>query len=625
MKPSFRLALCGVAALPLLGGCQIVAQKAAEVVIKKMGGTVNAKAGAPAVVDTAYVRSLAPLPSGAGLFVCEPVPAAALQNSANWGAGAARWLQVQVAGLPELGQTPLWGVPENARIRLGYADLKLDAKRADALGKSCGISHVAVGTLSGTPAAAILTYQLRDVKSGKVVGTAKISGPLDKLNAQLPALARQLMGQLKLKAAPPTQIALSSDEVAFLGAPRLKATYRGDTLAPAAQARLKTLVVKDPLAGVMAQRWCDYPDDPSWQSVADTLLKQAPNNALVWGETAFRGPIRIVPVSPKLAALQSKYPANYLLAQAGVALERGNRARPQQVSWAEQGARIAPQNSYAWVDLSDALGDQAQSIRRSRYSNEISSADWSKLNALYAKSHAAALQATKVAPADANAWAEVAESATFDNDSAGANAALETAIKLDPRNGEAWKWGMQMTQPKWSGDTNGFIAFATRAASHADVFYFPANDVSHVFESAGQRQTFKGILQTVVAKDPNNEEALAELGAIYHYDDRSYKKAEALYRQALKVNPNYGRAMSYLADLTYWVHNDPKGAEALYKQAIVADPKDGYFHANLGRLYALTGRQAQGVAEANAAKQLGFSDSSHPVWSATGVSAPRVW
>lgn len=626
MKRSlFRLALCGVAALPLLGGCQIVAQKAAEVVIKKMGGTINSADRAPATVDSAYIQSLKPLPSGSGLIVCEPVPDATLQNSAKWGTGAARWLQVQVAGQPELGKTPLWGVPENARIRLGTPDLKLDGKRADALGQSCGVSHVAVGTLQGPPAAATLTYQLREVKSGKVVGTAKISGPMDKLNAQLPALAKQLATQLKIKAALPTTIALSADEVAFLGTPRLKATYRGERLAPAMLARLKTLVGKDPLAGIMAQRWGEYNDEKAWQNVADSLLKGAPTNALAWGEAAYWGPLRLVPVSAKLTALQQKYPNNYLLNQAGVALERGNKARPSQISWAEKAVRAAPANSYAWNDLAQSYFDASESLRRSRYSNQISGAEWKKLNKFYARYHAAALKATQVEPKDSYAWAELAQAATFNSDSDGAEVALEKSLALDPRNSSAWGWGMEMMQSKWSGDAGKFVAFATRAAPHATDFHFPAKTVKDAFAEAGQGGAVRGILQTVVAKDPENAEALTELGAIYHYEDSSYPKAEALYRQALKANPNYGLASSTLGDLTYWVHNDPKGAEALYKKAIASDPKDGYFHANLGRLYALTGRKAQGVTEAQTAAKLGFGDKSHPVWGATGVKAPSRW
>ena len=270
--------------------------------------------------------------------------------------------------------------------------------------------------------------------------------------------------------------------------------------------------------------------------------------------------------------------------------------------------------------MADAYGDSAQSLRRSRYSNDISRAEWKTLNGYYARYQSAAAKATQVEPRDTYAWSTLAEAATFNSDSATAEAALEKALALDVGNSYAWRWGLQMTQPKWSGDKDQFIAFATRAASHADQFTFPAESVSNAFSTNKARPQFKGVLETVVAKDPNNAEALAELGAFYHYEDRSYQKAETLYRQALKINPKYGRAMSYLADLTYWVHNDPKGAEALYLSAIAADPKDGYFHANLGRLYALTGRPAQGASEANAAKKLGFSDRTHPVWDATGVA-----
>lgn len=615
-----RFLFCGAVALVPLCGCRMVAQKAAQSIVEKMGGApFSLRSGAN--VDVAYVNSLAPLPSGPGLIVCAPIADAALKNQAAWGAGAARWLQVQVAGRPELGKTPLWSSTENARLRLKYPDLALDGARAEVLGQSCGVTHVATATLKGTPAAAILNYQLRDVKAGKVVASAKISGAMSQLTAQLPQLASALEAQFRLKA-PTAKIALAADDVKFLGTPNLNATYRPEKLNVADEKRLENLAAKDPMAAIMAQSWCKYRDQKSWQKVADSMLSAAPNNALVWGEAALRGPQRLASYGTKLAAMQRKYPNNYLLAQAGVALERDNGARPLQISWAEKAVRAAPGNSYAWNDLADALFDGSQALRRSRYARDISAAQWKQLNAFYARYQAAAQKATQIEPRDTYAWSTLAQAATFNGDDAIAQSALKKSLALDARNHFAWEWAMQMMQPKWSGNDAQFIAFATRAAPHAADFYFPAEDVAHVFGEAGQRVAFKPILQTVVAKDPNNVEALTELGAIYHYDDRSYRKAEKLYRAALKIAPNHTRALTMLGDLTYWVHNDPKGAEALYKSAVASNPRDGYAHANLGRMYALTGRQSQGVTEANLAKKCGFDDRSHPVWQATGVSPP---
>ena len=627
MKSSVFLALCGVLALPLLGGCRMLAQKAAEAVMQEMGGTVNATDRAdraPATVDRAYIQSLKPLSSGAGLLVCEPIAGTAMASQSAWGAGAARWLQVQVAGQPELGTTPLWGVPENARIRLKLPDLKLNGKRADALAQSCGASHVAVATLGGTPANATLTYQLREVKSGKIVATAKISGEPKSLNAQLPRLARQMANALKIKANLPTQIALSPDDLIFLGTPKLQKCYRTDVMGPAAQTRLKTMAIKDPMAAILAQNWCKFDSEKSEQNAVNAMLKMAPNNALVWSQAA-REPIQIVAKSAQLAELQRKFPNNALLLDAQRSLEQGNQARSLQVRWAEKAVRAAPKSSLAWNELCEANSDSAHQLRRGRAARDISSADWVKLNRFYARSQAAAIKATQVEPRDTTAWAKLAQAATFNNDPKGAEAALEKSLALEPRNDFAWVWGMEMMQPKWSGDAVKFVNFAIRAASHAADFDFPAEDVSYVFTEANARGDFKTVLEIVVAKDPRNYQALTELGAIYHYEDRSYPKAEQLYRQALKVNPRYDRAMSTLGDLTYWVHNDPKGAEALYLSAIAINPKDGYYHANLGRMYALTGQNARGVAEAELAKKWGFSDRSHPVWSATGVSPPSRW
>ena len=609
------LLCCALAIVPLCG-CGAIAEKAAQVAVKRLGVT---SARAPKSVDAAYVAALKPTQSGPGLVVCEPVAVAALKSQSAWGAGASRWLQVQVGGLPELGKTPLWGVIENGRRQLKLADLQLNAAAADKLGRVCGVTHVAVGTLSGTPENAVLSYQLRDVAAGKVVGTAQIRGSVSQLNGQLPSLAKSLASALKVSSGTAAQISLSPDEVKFLGTPPLKAGFRQTLTAPE-QARLKSLVAKDVLAGVMAQRWCEYSNQKAWQKVADSMTQRAPQNALVWGEVAYTGPIRVVTLAPKLKALQTKFPDNYLLCQAGVALERGNRARPLQLNWAERAARAAPQSSYAWVDLGDALFDSANALRKSRYSRDISGAEWATLNGFYAKYQAAAQHATQVDPNDAYAWAELAQAATFNSDETAANAALEKAIAVDPNCPGAWSWGLEMTQAKWSGDNQRYLDFAARAAEHADSFPFPAEDASTNFFNLGKRPQLKPILETVVRKDPRNVNALTELGGVYHYDDRSYKKAETLYRQALKIDSKHGRALSSLGDLTYWVDNDPAGAFDLYRAAIAAEPTDGYFHANLGRMLALTGRKSAGAAEANVAKSLGFSDRSHPVWEATGVA-----
>ena len=70
----------------------------------------------------------------------------------------------------------------------------------------------------------------------------------------------------------------------------------------------------------------------------------------------------------------------------------------------------------------------------------------------------------------------------------------------------------------------------------------------------------------------------------------------------------------------FFVHNDPKTAEAMYRKAIAQKPSDGYFHANLARCLASTGRKPEAIAEAKQAKTLGFDDANHQVWGLTGVS-----
>ena len=621
MKRLFFPFLGALMLMPLCG-CNVIAQRVAQDLAQqvKAGKKIKVAPSASVALNVTYLKSLAPLPSGEGLLILEPRADAALQSQTSWGAGAARWMQVQIGGAPQLGKTPLWGIAEDARLRLKLPDFKLTGANADKLGRNIGVTRVATGALRGTPAQAALAYELRDVKTGKVVGRAQISGNVASLNAQLPALARQLAALLRVQSAAKT-LDLTADDLKFLGTPTIKPAYGQSMSAPDAK-RLQSLVAKDALAGIMAQRWTNYADDKRWQTVADTMIKLAPRNALVWAEISGLGAIRVLSHGAQLKGLQKQFPNNYLLAHAGLALEAGNRARPQQVKWAETAARAAPDNPFVWCDLADALFAESDALRRSRYSNAIAPSEWRRLRALYSKAEAAATQATRVDAGYAYGWSRLAQMATFNDDSAVANAALEKSIALDPSNGDAWSWGLQMTQPKWSGDGDEFVAFATRAAAHADRFYFPANEVSSALSGMGRRRDLKPILEIAVAKSPRNVEVLTELGGFYHYEDRSYRKAEKFYRRALAINPNYGRALSQLGDLTYWVHNDPAGAESLYRAAIATDPSDGYFHANLGRMYALTGRQAAAVAQANIAKQLGFSDRSHPIWSATGVSPP---
>jgi Flp pilus assembly protein TadD len=598
------LAVC----LPLLGGCGVVMRVAPQIGSSITGGS-----------SAGYIASLKPLASGNGVLIFEPVATPSVQSLADWGSGASRWLQVQVGGQGELGKTPSWGIQWFLQRHLNINPLRLSDKQALEAGRIAGVTHIVVGDVAGKPERPTLHYALLAVATKKKVGEWRLTGSPAQLAAKLPQTARQMAQTLGVKtpqAAP--QVTLTADELAFLGRQPIHTGFRRKT--PAAdQARLKALAPKDALAGITVQRICEFDNAPS---LATTLSKQAPKNALVWNEIATCNPEGLMTLHGGLESLSLKYPNNYALARARTKAESGNKMRLVQVQWAETAVKASPGNVYAWIDLADAQGDAAQEIRKGKYSRQMTWQESQQVNAIYPKAMAAAQKATQVEAQESYAWSELAEAATFEGDSNLANSALQKAIALDSRNSDAWSWGMQMTQTKWGGTMQGYTAFIQQAAQHADQFEFDAGDATSVFTNDGQHAALKPILQTVVAKDPQNVEALMELGAIYHYEDRSYRKAEELYKQALAINPNDSRSNSALGDLTYWVHHDPAGAEALYRRGIAGNPRDGYVHANLGRLYALTGRMPQAVAEAQQAKALNFSDSTHPIWQATGVTPP---
>src|SRR5205823_4499176 len=111
--------------------------------------------------------------SGPGLVVCDPVAVGADAATASFGDGCARWLHFTVAGQGALGKTPSWSARAVIPQLLGRNDARLSLADAAQLSRALGVTHVAVGRISGSAKRCTLTYQLYEVPARKAVGKSK--------------------------------------------------------------------------------------------------------------------------------------------------------------------------------------------------------------------------------------------------------------------------------------------------------------------------------------------------------------------------------------------------------------------------------------------------------------------
>lgn len=405
--------------------------------------------------------------SGAGIVVCEPV---APGPDADFGAGCALWLQMEVGGQAALGKTPPWESLDRARAELGRGDLRLSAAEAAPLAGMLGATHAAVGTLSGTGTSLTLTYQIVQVSAGTPVGAAlTVSGTRDQIDAGLPGLAKTLAVRLgAVSPDVPASVGLSPAELETLAADRM------GTLTDAQESALLALAARDPLAGLIAL--ARRPDRPQAQeaAAARTLLSQAPANPLVWEAVGSTDKEALVPPAAPLASLTLRFPHNHLLAEAQFFRASATSDRKAEQAAASRLVADAPRDPDGWLAYALILSHQADDIRHGRTYDSMLPAEAAPLDQLYKRWQTAAAKATTLDPAFAHAWLRLSQAATFAGDSAAANKALDTARTLSlaphalPDDAPAViQWALQMYQPKWGGAPAKLAEFA-RLASEQD-------------------------------------------------------------------------------------------------------------------------------------------------------------
>jgi len=548
-------------------------------------------AGAPSHAKAASHATAAAGRQGAaanssGIVICEPVVRQADRQVADFGAGCGRWLFFTVGGRAEVGRTPLWSEVARARRELGRDDLRLTLPDAARIAPMLGLTHIAVGRMTGTARHGVLTYQLYAMPGRTPVGPALTAqGAQKQIVAALPGLAGRLTRLLGVPALPaPPPVGASPDELRRLGA----VPWGPDDPLPAAQEQsFRDLAPRLPLAGLLGMKNSLRRDRPQLAAAAARLMAQAPENVLVLGQIGYVEASALVPYQAQAERLAGRFPHSYALAHAGVWLQRARHDQAQEMLLAQQMVAAAPRNPDAWLSLGATLSDAAQDIRRGRFSALLSAQEQAGLDVLYTRSLRAIQKAADLDPSYGHAWLKLATAATFQGRQELADTAFWKAQRLAPDRADVYWWGLQMFQPKWGGDPATLAKVAALAASEryptvGQTLYVAGGLASARSQDASQalRQRAERDARAELALHPDDGDAHWDLAAALQAQ-RKTPEALAEFRLAAAALPGAPAVHEELARLVY---DAGQWDEAMreYRKVIQLDPRDENAHFLLG-------------------------------------------
>lgn len=558
--------------------------------------TYSASFGPETAVPTALtqwtsVDSLALTGHSPGLIVCEPVAVQADAGTADFGVGCTRWLHLSVAGLPQMGQTPLWSSLRRAETEMTRTDLRLTPTQAKQLSTILGVTHVATGQITGTAAQCTLTYQLFSVPSGTAVGAAlTATGTSVQVLSQLPALGRRMAASLGVSApALSAPIRAAPSEIGLLG--RLD-WYPDDTLPISQTHQLQAMAPHLPLAGLFLVNTTGDLTDAQWSDAVKALLAQNPDNALIWAQIGFSSPSLLSLARPQLTRDLSAYPQNTLFAAANTWMLRRLKNPNAERRAAEQTVQNAPRNPDGWLTLGSTISEEGGRLRQSRLASEMTPQEWQFLNTVYPQWLYSTSQAARLDPQCGKAWDRVAQAATFAGNLRQADQALWKDIALNKADPEAYAWGLQMYQSKWGGDPKKLQQVAQAIAEipyptvtqglFATKVLRDNEGVDGQFRSEIQA-LLAGLLvrtQKAIAANPGDAQA--------HYDQAyalslAGHKGEAIteYKNVALLRP--AEAQSYF-DIAQEYDQREMAAPAIaaYRQGLKLDPTSAVAHYSLG-------------------------------------------
>jgi tetratricopeptide (TPR) repeat protein len=409
---------------------------------------------------------LTPIDAGPGLLIAEPEGTAALRA---FGAGCGRWLHLNAGSQKEFGSTPAWSSVADLSRELGINHVRLLPKHLKDARRCLGVSHVGIGSISGSPENANLSFRLYETKSGKVVGKpVAITGSRESIRAGLPGLAKKLIGLLGVTASP-GPVAEKADELATLGSipwnsPRSTTRDQFKTLDKLEKHSPVALVMMVALRQAAVNHLILTIGDrkrPHWQ------------NLMISSEYAHQGLVAVPrflrdATTPYLEGLFKSYPNNYLIS-VGLAVDRNTKADYVDArALAEHAVRCAPESPQAWSVLAAICRNHASAIRQARTSDNLSDAEMGFCQKLYDDAQAYSKRAVDLDSRSSVLWRELSNDAMFAGDDAIAKSAIERAILLEeenplPDDPQCYRWAFQIYQPKWLGDQAAARRLAPKA------------------------------------------------------------------------------------------------------------------------------------------------------------------
>jgi len=638
MKKTFRFAsafrACHFAGAGLLLGC-----------ILGIGTSVSA---APATFpsnrpveslepDAAEVKELLAMPltelpaikpsdSGPGVMVCEPQAPAGGEAMA-FGMGCGRWLRYQVGGQPRFGKNLYWGNYSYGLQQINLENGIPTQAQALEMGKIEAQTHVATGTLEGTPEQGTLTYRLWKLPEKQVVGEPiVVKGNRSQIVAGLPTIAKTIVARLYGEVAlVPATVELSAQQLTQLGElPR-------DTIRPLPDdqaQKLQALAALSPVAGFtyINHLYSVQERDPGVRAKTNLrdaslqMARQAGQNTLA---LAFAGPrtTDVAGLTPYWQPLAARYPNNYLLTSLDIFRHalRGDRAAQRKAVL--RGLATNPSSAWPWLDWAEVLSNEASDVRKGRYYKQMNETEREYINERYSQMIDASLKAVKCNPRNASAWQSLTRAATFASDHYLSDVAVRQVFALPTHDHAAYNWGFEMFQSKWQKEPAKLRRVAQLLAANPERFidlYFSALSAfreSEMYDDAreyealstkilhewveqhpqdryarytyGNRLSYAANLdgatqqfQWLIKNYPTEEEGYFGMAAVYE-QRKDWPKVAQSYQEALKYEPDHPSANFNCGEAFYEMKQYDQ-AQQYYQKAIDAYPHYARAYSRLG-------------------------------------------
>jgi adenylate cyclase len=133
--------------------------------------------------------------------------------------------------------------------------------------------------------------------------------------------------------------------------------------------------------------------------------------------------------------------------------------------------------------------------------------------------------------------------------------------------------------------------FALGYAGLADCYYVLRGNFG--IENQGYLQT-KELALKAISLDESIAEPHATLGAMFHYVEHNFRKADEEFRRAIELNPNYATAHQWYAHLFVSTGEIDAAVEEIYK-ALELDPLSPIINVNVGDALYYSGKLAESL------------------------------